>query len=73
MDQKLTSLSAVVERAFSLNGIGATLVQAAASKDLALVQGIALVLVAAFVIANTLVDVLYALLDPRVAVGSRAP
>jgi len=68
----LIALSAVVERAFSLNGIGATLVQAAASKDLALVQGIALVLVAAFVIANTLVDVLYALLDPRVTVGSRA-
>jgi peptide/nickel transport system permease protein len=68
----LIALSAVVERAFSLNGIGATLVQAAASKDLALVQGIALVLVAAFVIANTLVDLLYALLDPRVTVGSRA-
>ena len=68
----LIALSAVVERAFELNGLGATLVQAAASKDLALVQGIALVLVAAFVVCNTLVDLLYALLDPRVALGSRA-
>jgi peptide/nickel transport system permease protein len=68
----LIALSAVVERAFGINGIGATLVQAAASKDLALVQGIALVLVAAFVIGNTLVDLLYAVLDPRVALGSRA-
>jgi peptide/nickel transport system permease protein len=68
----LIALSAVVERAFGINGIGATLVQAAASKDLALVQGIALVLVTAFVIGNTLVDLLYALLDPRVALGSRA-
>jgi peptide/nickel transport system permease protein len=68
----LIALSAVVERAFSLNGVGATLVQAAAAKDLALVQGIALVLVAAFVIANAIVDLLYAMLDPRVALGSRA-
>jgi peptide/nickel transport system permease protein len=28
--------------------------------------------VAAFVIANVLVDLLYAVLDPRVAIGSRA-
>jgi peptide/nickel transport system permease protein len=68
----LIALSAVVERAFSLNGLGAALVQAAASKDLAVVQGIALVLVAAFVIVNALVDFLYATLDPRVALGSRA-
>ncbi len=68
----LFALSAVVEQAFSLNGIGAALVQAALSKDFAVVQGISLLLVAAFVIANTLVDLLYAVLDPRVAMGSRA-
>ena len=68
----LIALSAVVERAFSLNGLGAALVSAAASKDFAVVQGIALILVAAFVITNALVDLLYASLDPRVALGSRA-
>lgn len=68
----LFALSAVVERAFSLNGLGAALVQAALSKDFTVVQGIALVLVTAFVIANALVDLLYAVLDPRVALGSRA-
>jgi peptide/nickel transport system permease protein len=68
----LFALSAVVEQAFSLNGIGAALVQGAQSKDFAVVQGISLLLVAAFVIANTLVDLLYAVLDPRVAIGSRA-
>jgi peptide/nickel transport system permease protein len=62
----------VVEQAFNLNGIGAALVQAALSKDFAVVQGISLVLVAAFVIANAVVDLLYAVLDPRVAVGTRA-
>ena len=68
----LIALSAVVETAFSLQGLGAALVQAASNKDIALVQGIALVLVAAFLIGNTIVDLLYGLLDPRVAVGARA-
>jgi peptide/nickel transport system permease protein len=68
----LIALSAVVERAFSLNGLGAALVGAAASKDFAVVQGIALILVAAFVVTNGIVDLLYAALDPRVALGSRA-
>jgi peptide/nickel transport system permease protein len=68
----LIALAAVVERAFSLDGLGAALVQAALSKDFAVVQGIALVLVVAFVLANALVDLLYAVLDPRVALGSRA-
>jgi peptide/nickel transport system permease protein len=61
-----------IERAFSLNGLGAALLQAALSKDFAVVQGIALVLVTAFVVANAIVDLLYAVLDPRVALGSRA-
>jgi peptide/nickel transport system permease protein len=68
----LIALSAIVERAFALNGLGSYLVQAALSKDFAVVQGIALVLVATFVIVNTIVDLLYAVLDPRVKLGSRA-
>jgi peptide/nickel transport system permease protein len=68
----LIAVAAVVETAFSLNGLGAYLVQAAQSKDLAVVQGISLVLVAAFVLINAVVDVLYAVLDPRVTLGARA-
>jgi peptide/nickel transport system permease protein len=68
----LIAVAAVVETAFSLNGLGAYLVQAAQSKDLAVVQGISLLLVAAFVVVNLLVDMLYAVLDPRVSLGSRA-
>ncbi len=68
----LIALAAVVETAFSIQGLGAALVQGASNKDIALVQGIALVLVAAFLIGNTIVDLLYGLLDPRVAVGARA-
>jgi peptide/nickel transport system permease protein len=68
----LIALDAVIETAFSLNGLGAYLVQSAQSKDLAVVQGISLVLVTAFVVVNLVVDLLYAVLDPRVALGSRA-
>ncbi len=68
----LIAVAAVVERAFSLNGLGAYLVSAANSKDFAVVQGISLVLVTAFVVVNVAVDVLYAVLDPRVSLGSRA-
>lgn len=68
----LIATSAVVETAFSLDGIGSMLVQAAASKDFAVVQGIALVLVVAFVVVNLVVDLLYAVLDPRISLGSRA-
>ena len=68
----LIALDAVIETAFSLNGLGAYLVQSAQSKDLAVVQGISLVLVTAFVVVNLIVDMLYAVLDPRVTLGSRA-
>jgi len=68
----LIALAAVVERAFALNGLGSYLVAAAASKDFAVVQGISLVLVTVFVVLNTIVDLLYAVLDPRVALGTRA-
>ena len=68
----LIALAAVVERAFTLNGLGAYLVAAAASKDFAVVQAISLILVTVFVVLNTLVDLLYAYLDPRVKLGTRA-
>jgi peptide/nickel transport system permease protein len=68
----LFALAAIVEEAFNLNGVGSALVNAAASKDFPVVQAISLVLVAAFVLTNALVDLLYALLDPRVELGASA-
>lgn len=68
----LIAVAAVVETAFGLNGLGAYLVAAAQSKDLAVVQGISLVLVTAFVVLNLVVDLAYAVLDPRVSLGRRA-
>lgn len=68
----LIATSSVVETAFGLNGLGQYLVRSAQSKDLAVVQGISLILVTAFVVVNLVVDLLYAVLDPRVSLGTRA-
>ena len=68
----LIAVAAVVEQAFNLRGVGFYLIAGANNKDFAVVQAASLVLVFAFVIANTLVDVLYAFLDPRVTLGARA-
>lgn len=68
----LIAVAAVIEQAFDLRGVGFYLIEAANSKDFAVVQGASMILVFAFVIANTLVDVLYAFLDPRVTLGARA-
>jgi peptide/nickel transport system permease protein len=59
----------VVETAFALNGLGSFLVQAVGQKDVPVVQAICLILVAAFIVVNTVVDLLYAVIDPRIGFG----
>jgi peptide/nickel transport system permease protein len=56
----------VTERVFGLPGVGATTVQAIVDNDLPVIQGV--VLFAAFfvVMFNLVVDIFYAVLDPRV-------
>jgi len=56
----------ITEAVFSLPGLGYTAVQAITSDDLPVILGITIVASAAVVIANILVDVGYAFLDPRV-------
>ncbi|RZQ64956.1 ABC transporter permease [Amycolatopsis suaedae] len=65
---QLTTLlvgAVVVERVFVLPGLGSMLLDAVAARDLLTVQGIVLVLVVGVLLVNYLVDVLYAVLDPR--------
>ncbi|NRQ37382.1 ABC transporter permease [Nonomuraea sp. NN258] len=62
--------SSVVEQAFGINGLGALLVQSAAKQDLAVVQAVALLTVTAFVVINTLVDLVATALDHRVPLGA---
>ena len=59
----------VAEQAFGLSGIGAFLVQATEQHDIKVVQAISLMMVALFVVVNTIVDVVNALLDPRIRTG----
>lgn len=58
----------VVETVFAWPGIGRLLVTAVSSRDLAVVQGLVLVMAITMVLANLLVDLLYGLLDPRIRV-----
>ena len=56
----------VVEEVFSVPGIGRLLLNAITQRDYALVQGAVLVIATLFVAMNTLVDVVYGYLDPRI-------
>ncbi|WP_085035038.1 ABC transporter permease [Ensifer aridi] len=55
----------VVESIFSWPGIGRLLVVSVSNRDLAVVQCILLVIAAAMVVSNLVVDLLYGWLDPR--------
>jgi len=56
----------VVEVAFSVPGIGGLLVQSANTKDLPVLQGVALVIAVVIMGANLLADILYLAVDPRI-------
>jgi peptide/nickel transport system permease protein len=58
----------VTETVFSLPGLGWTAIQAIVSQDLPVVLGVVIIASAGVVIANLLVDILYAVLDPRVRI-----
>jgi peptide/nickel transport system permease protein len=56
----------LVENVFALGGIGALLIDGIKSSDYPVVQSIMLLLVALFLALNLAVDVIYALIDPRI-------
>lgn len=58
----------VVETVFAWPGVGRLLVTAVSSRDLAVVQGLVLIMAVTMVLANLVVDLLYGLLDPRIRV-----
>jgi peptide/nickel transport system permease protein len=59
----------VVENVFAIDGLGSLLVKAILQRDFAVVQAVVLVLVLGFVLVNAVVDVLYSVIDPRIALG----
>lgn len=60
----------LVEKVFSWPGIGSFAISALVVSDYAAVQGFVLLMAVLFVLLNLLIDVLYLLIDPRVALES---
>ena len=59
----------IVETIFALPGIGRLLVSAILTRDLIILQGVVLLVAGGFVLMNFIVDMLYAVLDPRIRHG----
>jgi peptide/nickel transport system permease protein len=55
----------IIENVFYLPGLGRLVFQAITQRDLIVVEGVVMVLVAAVVFVNLLVDLSYAIIDPR--------
>lgn len=62
----------LVEVVFSLPGIGQLLVQSATTKDLPMIQGVAMVVAVVIMAANLLADLVYVAVDPRIRLGRRS-
>jgi len=58
--------SVVIEQIFGLPGMGRYFVQGALNRDYTLVMGVVIVIGLLIVVFNLIVDILYALIDPRI-------
>jgi peptide/nickel transport system permease protein len=56
----------VIENVFNIPGLGLLLVRSVLSRDYLVVQGVTLVMASGIVLSNLLIDILIAVLDPRV-------
>ena len=61
--------SAIVESVFSWPGIGRLTVQAATNRDYPMIMGVTILVSALVIGINIVIDLLYALLDPRIRHG----
>jgi peptide/nickel transport system permease protein len=59
----------ITETIFALPGIGRLLVSALYTRDLIILQGVVLIVACGFVMMNFIVDMFYAVLDPRIRHG----
>jgi len=65
----MLSGSVIIETIFAWPGMGRLAVQAIGNRDYPLVQGIVLAFVVLVIVAHLVIDVLYALVDPRIRYG----
>jgi peptide/nickel transport system permease protein len=63
---QLLAGTVVVETVFARPGLGRLIVDGILNKDFPMVQGVVLVVAVSYVLVNLLVDLLYAVLDPRI-------
>ncbi len=68
----LLSGAVLTEQVFTIPGFGKLVVDSVFNRDYAVVQGVVLFTSAAYIFINLLVDVAYALLNPRIQVGGGA-
>jgi peptide/nickel transport system permease protein len=61
----LLSGTIIVENVFYLPGVGRLIYQSITQRDLIVVQGVVILLVASVILVNFIVDALYAIVDPR--------
>lgn len=59
----------IIEQIFSIRGLGMEMLQALGARDIAVVQICVFIFAAVAIAANLIVDVLYAVLDPRIRYG----
>jgi peptide/nickel transport system permease protein len=59
----------IIENVFYLPGLGRLIFQAITQRDLIVVESVVMLLVAAVIAVNILVDVSYAIVDPRLRVA----
>ena len=63
----MLSGAVIIETVFSRPGLGQLLVNAILAKDYLTVQAVVLIIALMYAAVNFLVDILYPILDPRVA------
>ena len=59
----------IIENVFYLPGLGRLVFQAITQRDLIVVESVVMLLVAAVIIVNLLVDISYAIVDPRLRIA----
>ena len=73
MGNRLTTMiggAMFVESVFSIPGLGSLMVKAITSRDIEVVQGCVLVTALVVCVINLVVDIMYAVIDPRIRVES---
>lgn len=61
----------IVEEVFAIPGLGRLVIYSISNRDFPLVLGVVLFIALSFMLINLLVDILYAVIDPRISYGEK--